>query len=189
MTVPADQIQPLSQPATALPDGSALCLPCGLCCIGVLFPRASLLPAEVDLARSLGLTINSSGNRLGFDQPCHLYQNNSCSIYTAARPAVCGDYRCDLLKRFLAGAISLGQGLRAVENAQALLAEVTALLPPDYTFTRFRQAFEQVAAAETGLAGLPDELRQNSALLLAMGRLEWYFIRQFDSTRNTQPEK
>lgn len=189
MTVPANQIQPFAQPATPQLDGSLLCLPCGLCCTGALYPRASLLPAEVDLARSLGLTIDSSGNRLGFDLPCHLHRQNRCSIYTRPRPGVCGDYRCDLLKRFLAGAISLGQGLRAVESAQALLAEVTALLPPDYTFTRFRRAFERVAAAETGLAGLPDDLRQNSALLLAMGRLEWYFIRQFDSTRNTQPEK
>lgn len=185
MTPLTDQIRPVMSP----PDGSALCLPCGLCCTGALFPRASLLPAEVDLARSLGLTINSSGNRLGFDLPCHLYRQNRCSIYAATRPGVCGGYRCDLLKRFLAGAISLGQGFRVVESAQALLAEVTALLPPDYTFTRFRRAFEQVAAAETGLAGLPDDLRQNPALLLAMGRLEWYFIRQFDSTRNTQPEK
>ena len=62
--------------------GSELCLYCGLCCKGVIFNRAALKPNEIGLARDYGLHYFTAGKgEYAFRLPCHLYQNNRCSIY------------------------------------------------------------------------------------------------------------
>jgi uncharacterized protein len=157
---------------------SALCRSCGLCCVSALYPRAGILQAEADLAHSLGLTVVEFNKDLFFYLPCPLYRQNRCSVYSSARPSVCVNFRCNLLKKFLAGRISFDQSLQVVKHAREYWTEVTMLLPRDYSFSDFRLLFEQATAKED-LNSLPDALRQNTVLLRKMFRLEWYFIEHF----------
>jgi hypothetical protein len=86
---------------------SELCLCCGLCCRGIIFNRAALKPDEIGLAKDCGLRYFTSGKgEFAFRLPCHLYQNDRCSIYLN-RPHACKKYRCYLLKRLINGDIDL----------------------------------------------------------------------------------
>ncbi len=175
--LPDPSIQSNRQPVPDMTvNSSLLCLACGLCCTGVLHPYARLTPDETGLALSLGLTVDSFKERPGFHLPCPLYQHPCCSIYTAPRPRVCGDYQCDLLKKFLAGAISPEESLYIIGRARELLAKVTAQLPPGDTFIRFRQDIERDREADS-----------SPALLLTLGKLEWYLLKHFDSAPKSGP--
>jgi hypothetical protein len=170
-------------------NSSKLCLSCGLCCLSAIYPRSSLLYTETEFADSLGLTVVTLEEHLYFCLPCPLYQQNRCSIYYATRPAVCVDFRCSLLKKFQNEQISLEQSLRLVKYAKELWTEVTMQLPTGYSFTRFRLLFEQASTAKTGLNSLPDVLRNNSSLLRAMFRLEWYLLKHFHLARESSTKK
>ncbi len=163
-----------SQPTSAtLANGSSLCLACGLCCTGVLHPHAGLAPGETELAQSLGLTVEPLEEPSHFCLPCPLHLNHRCSVYTALRPRVCGDYRCSLLNKLLAGEISLAQGLQIVGRAHDLLAEVSAHLPPGLTFAHFRPEEAPVGPGD------------DPGRLLAIVKLARYLQKHFDSAGHT----
>src|SRR5688572_5768689 len=88
-----------------------LCLYCGFCCDGTLFDRAPLEPDD-DLAplKSAGFEIRTKITKREkiktfFALPCVEFRQNCCQIYDQPRPAICGRYRCSLLKKYEAGEI------------------------------------------------------------------------------------
>ncbi len=111
------------------PNGSNLCVPCGLCCDGSLFERATLQPGEQAFATSLGLTVlNAASEHPAFRLGCHLFQGN-CSIYDQPRPNVCGAFKCSLLIKYEGGQVGLTESLEKVSRARAMQLELGHLLP------------------------------------------------------------
>jgi Fe-S-cluster containining protein len=108
---------------------SALCLACGLCCIGALHGTVEVKAEDVAPVRSLGLTVepvDGQAGQHGFRQPCPLYLDDRCSVY-GRHPRSCHEYRCALLKKLAAGEVELGAALSVVHEAKSLIAESAAV--------------------------------------------------------------
>ncbi len=170
-------------------EGSRLCLGCGLCCNGVLHTHAVIQPDEIDHVRSLGLTIRTYRNELGFHLPCPLFRENRCSIYTSKRPNICGAYQCDLLKKYLAGTVSLNQALPIIQRARELIADVIALLPTGYSFDQVRRELDEGQDAEQGLFDSAEMRKQNAMFLLAMAKLVRYSHKHFGKPNSKRAHK
>jgi len=107
------------------PAGSELCLSCGLCCKGLLFNRAGLLPGEVARAEELGLHCFPSGDgKFAFRLPCPWFQDERCSIYSARFDA-CQRYRCDLLKRLANDELSVLEGKQIISKIKKDMSSIS----------------------------------------------------------------
>jgi hypothetical protein len=118
--------------AAAGPDISArnatLCTACGLCCDGSLFEAVRVDAVEIAPLEQLGLAIER-GDEPRFNQPCTKLIDRCCSIY-AARPRICRNFACALLKRLHKGDVTLDQARGVVATAQTLRARVAEATPP-----------------------------------------------------------
>lgn len=104
----------MEQVAPARPDGSALCLACGMCCRGVLHGWARLEAGEEPAASAAGLDVFVGEQGPAFRLPCPRLAGTACEIY-GHRPSTCSGYRCRLLDQYLDGEVTL-------DGAQALVA-------------------------------------------------------------------
>jgi hypothetical protein len=166
------------------PDGSRLCLACGLCCESILHAHANVNINEIDLVRALGLDVENINGHLGFRLPCPLYQNNCCSVYTARRPDVCGAFQCDLLKKYLAGAITCKQGTKIVKRTHDLLANVLLQMPADYSFTEVKRKMEQEWDSGSGAFGSAEMHLNNPGFLIALGTLILFSNKYFGKPKD-----
>lgn len=107
--------------------GSKLCLDCGLCCRGVVVTYAFLMPSEVDKAKRLNLSVCQQDGRDTFNLPCSHHINGKCTVYEN-RFKVCESYKCEMLKRLLAGEVSLEEALKIVAITQNLEKEIYELI-------------------------------------------------------------
>jgi hypothetical protein len=105
------------------PDGSHLCLACGLCCQGLLHEWAQLEPGETAAAERLGLPTFAHPQGPGFTLPCPRHREGRCTVYDE-RPSPCSGFRCKLLRRYAAGEVTWEEGLRRIEQAKRLVAAV-----------------------------------------------------------------
>jgi len=120
-------------------NGNALCKSCGLCCTGHLFAWTKLRSAELDAAETLGLKVlRSIPSQRGFNQPCPLWQGQ-CTVYSSPHyPHFCRTYKCKLLKKVLDESTSLAVARETIDQAKAMIHELTVLLPPSPN-TNFRE--------------------------------------------------
>jgi len=109
----------------ALPDGSALCVGCGMCCDGTLFDRIGVTAEEQVRLKVLGFSLLRYEGEMVFEQPCRSDDCGSCLIYEA-RPVVCRRFRCGLLQAYQSGAISLDAAKSKQDKARELIAAVAA---------------------------------------------------------------
>lgn len=164
--------------AAAKPDGSSLCLACGMCCDGTLHAHVVVEPNEIARVSALGLKVEAQGDSLGFRQPCPLYRGPQCSIY-ANHPATCRTYQCKLLKEFLAGALTLEQATHKIRRARELVADVIAHLPPEYSFEGLRRSLDQDWDSGRGMFGSAEVRNRNAPFLLLFAKLTMYLRRHF----------
>ncbi len=104
-----------------------LCLACGLCCIGVVHSHAALSPDELDLARELGLRVDTFEDGVGFHLPCPQHQGK-CATYQR-RPRACVDYQCELLVKYLDGQVTFEESLALVTQANTMVESLRARMP------------------------------------------------------------
>ena len=114
--------------AENLPDESALCQTCGLCCQGQLYSWVALRPDEVALAETWPVKMAKRADGISFKQPCGCFQQMRCSVY-AQRPQTCVQYCCKLLGRLRQNEISQAAALKRVATARELFDQVEARLP------------------------------------------------------------
>ncbi len=100
-------------------NGSDLCVACGLCCKGMLHRFAHVGEQEIASLEANGLVILSGSRGATFSLPCVRFEDDRCAIY-ADRPQACRSYRCQLLKRYLAGEVCLEEGLAIVDKVRVL---------------------------------------------------------------------
>jgi hypothetical protein len=145
----------------------------------VLHPHALIGPDEVAFATELGMTCETTRERLGFRLPCPLYREQRCPIYMATRPRVCSNYQCDLLKAFLAGTLTLEQCRHTVQRAREMADAIVAQCPPGYSFSRLRRELDEGWDSGTGVVGSPEVRQQHAELLLALVTLIRYLHKHF----------
>jgi Fe-S-cluster containining protein len=111
----------------AAEEGShTLCKACGLCCRGVWFGFAPLQPEEVEPSRAAGFPVRVVNGNAELPLPCVFHRDNKCSVYDSWRPAVCGNYRCALLRNYSEGKTSLEEALGHVQAARSMADRVYA---------------------------------------------------------------
>lgn len=117
----------------------SLCLDCGACCDGTMFPHADVSAAE---AARLGERVEVRGGKLM--QPCRALSGCACTVYDA-RPAVCQAYRCLALQQLEAGEVTPEEARETIGELLARRDAVVALVggSPGETL---RAARAQVAA-------------------------------------------
>jgi hypothetical protein len=110
----------------AAPDGSELCLQCGLCCDGIMFSDISVRPHEREYVESLGLPVDAGldGSGITVFQPCPAFIEGCCSLYEVGRPATCHTYACGLLQGFEAGRATIDDALAVIHRVWALAHEL-----------------------------------------------------------------
>lgn len=116
---------------TAAPDGSRLCLACGICCQGALHRWARITEDEIETAERLGLAVSSGEKGPVFALPCSLHREGRCTVYTE-RPSPCSSYQCKLLRRYLAGESTWDESIRRVDLAKDLLARLRRRIGPEH---------------------------------------------------------
>jgi uncharacterized protein len=149
--------------------GSRLCLECGICCRGVLYPDALLDRDEVDKASRYGLTQwrLSDGQDL-FALPCRLHEHagNTCTIYED-RFHVCRRYACDLLTLLRNGGISIEEAVAIVRTTRSIESRIYGIVGGyDRSRTIWQQITEHVGADAGDEAAAPSR----HAPLLLQGR-------------------
>ncbi len=164
--------------AGSQPDGSPLCLACGLCCEGLLHDWAQLEPGETAAAERLGLPTFAHPQGPGFTLPCPRHREGRCTVYDE-RPSPCRGYRCKLLRRYLAGEVTWEEGLRRIEQVKRLVAAVRRRTGAG---EEGGSVWQQLRAFETaGPAALEAELRLDLAALLV--QCQRHFDNQAQPTR------
>jgi len=94
-----------------------ICVKCGFCCDGTMFERAFLSPGERgSLPEKIEQASYTDTDGEYFRLPCK-YFDKKCTIYTSGRANVCGEFRCQLLKDFEAGKVTLEEAVEIVEGA------------------------------------------------------------------------
>ena len=96
-----------------------ICVDCGFCCDGTLFHYA----VTKDKSHPL-FHIEEVDGKNRFRQPCHLFKDGCCSIYDQKRPTICGEFKCKLLRRVNAGAVSQSEAVGRVYEAKKLKEEI-----------------------------------------------------------------
>ncbi len=120
-----------------IPIEQSICLSCGICCDGTLFNRAPIKPKD-DLTALLSFknTIIKDETKTAFKLPCAAHQNKCCQIYDLPRPAICGNYRCMLLKRYEKGNISFEDAQKTInrvfELREIYKTELERVVPEAY---------------------------------------------------------
>ena len=111
-------------PVIAPLDEQNICVICGFCCDGTLFMHAHLNPGERgNLPEKIEEAGFSEDGKDYFRLPCQ-YFSEKCTIYDRKRADVCSSYRCQLLKDFAEGKISLSDSLETVRGARGMRYEI-----------------------------------------------------------------
>ncbi|HSO00178.1 MAG TPA: YkgJ family cysteine cluster protein [Candidatus Nanopelagicales bacterium] len=118
----------MTQPEFSPPNGSDVCVACGLCCTGLLFDLAPLEEPELALAGKLRLPLVRTPMYDAFRLPCPRQEGAVCGVY-ATRPKVCGSYECGLLQRYVAGEVPLDEALARVTRIREAAADLRGRVP------------------------------------------------------------
>jgi hypothetical protein len=108
------------------PDEQTICVTCGFCCDGTLFLHAHLNPGErgvSDLPEWIEENSITEEGKDYFTLPCH-YFCEKCTIYDRKRADVCSSFRCQLLKDFAEGKVTLDDALAVVREAMRMRTEL-----------------------------------------------------------------
>ncbi len=180
-------------------EEQSICVSCGFCCDATLFMHACLNPGERGhLPEKIEENSFTEGGEDYFMQPCP-YFSGKCTIYIFRRADICSSYRCQLLKDFAAGTLSLHEAMEIVSGAMGLRTKIMEECqgkPGVCAFTSFRQLMKDLGkmskAAKTDSQVLDYEIllaRCNifEALLIKhfrpAGEFEKMMVRQEDKIK------
>ena len=101
-----------------------ICVNCGFCCDGTLFLTAGLKPGERGhLPEKIEKASYRDVDNEYFRLPCG-YFSGRCSIYDRQKAYVCSAYRCQLLKDFSDGKVTMDEALETVREAVNMREEI-----------------------------------------------------------------
>lgn len=121
----------------------SLCLTCGLCCDGTMFPAGPVTPEEA--ARFEGvLDFSADGTKLLLG--CRALDGCRCTIYGGERPGICSQFKCLMLSSLEAGKLTEAEAKEGIAELMSRRAAVAELVGIDEPRRALRVAREQVAA-------------------------------------------
>lgn len=167
------------------PDGSDLCIGCGMCCDGTYHLRGRLRPDRE--AQPLSFYKNENFEEEGqsfFRMPCAHFNGTCCSIYES-RYVACRGYRCKLLARFEDGKVSFDEAKEVVAKAKSLIAQVAAA-DPQARLSGERNRIRTELARDLAQPG-EAERAGKSARLLNIVALDEFIDRWFENNDSGQP--
>ena len=133
---------------------SDLCMNCGLCCDGTLFPYG-FIRDETDrkVADDLGLPVTEIKEKLFFKMPC-LGFSGCCTVYDKPRPHTCSAFFCPPIKKYRRGEQAFEdaeQQVRLFREHRDKLLKIASLFPElaDLSFVALRDLLEESAEDET----------------------------------------
>ena len=160
-----------------------ICIDCGMCCDGTMFRYAGIQEGDqLEPLKAAGAVFVKREADTAFLLPCPAFRGGCCSIH-GTRPAICGAYRCRLLRRYEAGEVSF-------EEAQALIIRTMdqrdRVRP---TLTAFIDSPDSLALSglywrlEEKFDAMPDPARarrEKAELLLDIAALRVVLAREFE---------
>jgi hypothetical protein len=171
-------LQPVS-----LPNGSDLCLSCGFCSRGVLHLYAALEADEIPLAHELGMEVVPRSYGQAFRLPCPRFIDGKCSTYEH-RPRVCPGYKCQLLRRYLRGEVTLERAQALVRTGEELMAAIETSLRARAAGRPLWQQLELwcVDARHPSASGV-----ESAESLTLIGRLAAHLQQHFERRHTSNP--
>ncbi len=160
-------------------DSSALCTSCGLCCDGTLFSRIELAPGEDGAGlETAGMRLVEANGVRKASQPCAALKGCNCTAYSI-RPAVCRDYRCNLLRRLDAGETDVESALEIVASARRLRAEAMEQFARACPLPEGLSMKEYAHLAGADAMKTAQARRDNQAMLVACTLFQFHISRHF----------
>ncbi len=148
-------------------DGTALCLHCGLCCLGAFHTMAKIRNDEdKQLALQMGASLMEYEEKLWFRLPCPVYQDK-CTIYPS-RPSTCEIHKCNLLKSVESGDIGLEKALSVSDEIKNLIERLDKALLKIEGFTETKEIslrFHRLFASQPEILKDPVFKKENGRLL------------------------
>ncbi len=94
-----------------------ICINCGLCCDGTLFPFAKIEDNEIiDPTFSFNTYYSEEGLKR-FSLPCCYLKDKTCTIYNNRPYSICSTFNCKQLKSFLANTVTYEEAIRNINKA------------------------------------------------------------------------
>jgi len=90
-----------------------LCVMCGLCCDGTLFPSAKMTPKDSSAIELLGKIV-ASPEKDKFKLPCPHFCGK-CTVYDKVKPSVCNDFYCTQIQKFNSDQVSFDEVKNKIE--------------------------------------------------------------------------
>jgi len=101
-----------------------ICIICGFCCDGTIYPKATVVPGEkANLPEKMKENYYTEKENEYFRLPCP-YFDTLCTIYDKEKAYVCSAYRCQLLKDFANKKISKIEAMNIIKRAKKMRREV-----------------------------------------------------------------
>ena len=169
-----------------IPDESALCVACGMCCDGTYLSWAPVLPDD-DLAglQSVDHPVLQSVERgTHFTLPCPALVDKCCTVY-GHRPDICPTYRCSLLQRFAHGEIDSTQALELIRATLEVRDRVRNAMYDRLDISGPRPLSElcsELTAQHDASADPAAARREDAELLMDIGLLRRLLTRHFETT-------
>lgn len=139
---------------------SGLCMSCGLCCDGTLFPYGFIRDeADRKVADDLGLPVAEIKEKLLFKMPCACF-SGCCTAYDKPRPYTCSAFFCPPIKKYRRGEQTFEdaeQQVRLFREHRDKLLKGASQFPElaDLSFTALRDLLEESAEDETFVSKYP----------------------------------
>lgn len=163
-------------------EEQAICVTCGMCCDGTLFMHAHLNAGERgNLPEKIERQSYSKGGKDYFRLPCR-YFKGWCTIYDRERADVCSGYRCQLLKNFEAGKITLETGMKVVFDAINMRKEIMARFSAFSGSTRrlyFKKLLRELGKTQEGASAEVPVSLEYEMLLARCNIFEALLIKHF----------
>jgi hypothetical protein len=178
----------MTKPVPVSPqEEQEICITCGFCCDGTLFNKAVLKPGERgNLPEKIEKRCSKVDDEEFFLLPC-TYFSGKCNIYDQKKPIVCSKFRCQLLKKFSAGAITQAQAIQIVANALTLRREIYQLYQAIFQ-TEFEDSFQNLLFELPKLCQMykADSLKskQIDLLILKCGLYDTLLLKTFRPPEN-----
>ena len=157
-----------------------------MCCDGTLHLRAALDEDERDKFAACGLKAVELDNRPYLILPCPRLDVTFCSIYSA-RPKVCCNYRCKLLRGVAAGEMAVADAIGHIDTVRALRATAESIVPGVRT-SRLRR-LARAKNAEQLKDGSGAGRAVAATRLLPMIALDEYLARWFRVGKDQAPTR
>jgi hypothetical protein len=174
-------------PVQGPPEEQNICVTCGFCCDGTLFFHAMLQPGERgSLPEKIEQNYRMEKGKEFFLLPC-LYFNEKCTIYDLKRAEVCSGFRCQMLKDFAEGKITLDDALETVREAIKIRVDLVSRyreLSGKNRKTSFKQLLVQLGKMMKSSPKKKSLSKDYEVLLAQCNIFEALLIKHFRSTED-----